>query len=202
LEEAGIVPIINWQARQEEWITTRIRRPQNRRDAIFIPMLHQHVPQLPLEFVARFRKCLGIRKRMDRSAQLILNHLLGSCQFFFHAIHFKQFELWMCNRMRSETDSLGVQLSNLSPRQAFLSFKSARQIVNECRRQENRRSKLTLGKDRECVFVKIVISVVKRNDNEFSVAIAVPKHRESFSQADRSNALIAEAPDLTRKDVR
>ena len=68
LEEAGIVPIINWQARQEEWITTRIRRPQNRRDAIFVPMLHQHIPQLPLEFVARFGKCIGIRKRMDRSA--------------------------------------------------------------------------------------------------------------------------------------
>src|SRR5262252_6682759 len=83
LEKLAIVPAIDWQARQEKWITARSRGSKNRGDPVLVTAPRKCVFQSARKLAVHFRKCVRIGKRPNRSADPIFNHLLRGSDLLF-----------------------------------------------------------------------------------------------------------------------
>src|SRR3981189_2132825 len=99
-------------------------------------------------------------------------------------------------------NALRGQLSDLWPGQALLSLKRARRIADKSRHQKYRGSKAILGANWKRGFVKIAVTVVKSDNDEFFIKRTCLERIDGIPKAHPLESFLSKLADVSREYLR
>src|SRR5580700_1983517 len=114
-QQRRIVPGVYRQTRQTKRVVVHVGAAENRRDSVFKAVIRERVEKIPREVSILLREGERVRERRNRSAQFLLDGFLGIAELVIDLLGPQGPQVRVCNRVRTELNSLGVQFADLAP---------------------------------------------------------------------------------------